>query len=89
LQADPHIGVRKLAKTFLSQRITTLNEMAMSNMVEPAARLRAIQQLSDIAGLNKDTGEKRQGGVAVQINLGSALGSSLGGYTHDSQVRVL
>lgn len=77
LQADPHIGVRKLAKTYLSQRVSTLNEMAMSNMVEPNSRLKAIEQLTRIAGLDRDTGEKKQGGVAVQINFGSALGSGL------------
>ncbi len=77
LQADPHIGVRKLAKTFLSQRITTLNEMAMSNMVEPNSRLKAIEQLTRIAGLDRDTGQQKQGGVAVQINFGPDMGRAL------------
>lgn len=78
LQADPHIGVRKLAKTYLAQRIKTLNEMAMSNMVEPAARLKSIELLNRIAGLERDSGEKKTGGVAVQINLGNVLGSTFG-----------
>lgn len=79
LQADPHIGVRKLAKTYLAQRIKTLNEMAMSNMVEPAARLKSIELLNRIAGLERDSGDKKAGGVAVQINLGNVLGSTFGG----------
>lgn len=79
LQADPHIGVRKLAKTYLAQRVSTLNDMAISNMIEPNSRLKAIEQLTRIAGLDRDSGEKKQGGVAVQINFGSVMG---GGLTH-------
>lgn len=73
LKADPHLGVRRMAKAFLVQRVATLNELASSNMIEPAARLRAIQQLSEIAGLHKNQEEKGKGGVAVQINFGSGL----------------
>lgn len=73
LKADPHLGVRRMAKAFLVQRVATLNELATSNMIEPAARLRAIQQLSEIAGLHKNQEEKGKGGVAVQINFGSGL----------------
>ena len=86
LQADPHIGVRKLAKTYLSQRVSTLNEMAMSNMVEPNSRIKCVDLLVRIAGLDRDSGEKRQGGVAVQINLGNMLGSSLGGASYQTIV---
>ena len=86
LQADPHIGVRKLAKTYLSQRVSTLNEMAMSNMIEPNSRIKCVDLLVRIAGLDRDSGEKRQGGVAVQINLGNMLGSSLGGASYQTIV---
>jgi hypothetical protein len=81
LQADPHIGVRRIAKAFLVNRVATLNELATSNMVEPNSRLKAIDLITRIAGLDKGSEEKKSGGVAVQINLGSALGSSLGGAT--------
>jgi len=77
LQADPHIGVRKLAKTYLAQRVATLNDMATSNMVEPNSRLKAVDLLVRIAGLDRDSGTRQAGGVAVQINLGNMLGSSL------------
>lgn len=80
LAADPHLGVRRMAKSFLIHRVSTLNELATSSMVEPNARLKAVDMLSRIAGLDKPTEEKSQGkgGVAVQINFGSALGANLG-----------
>lgn len=73
LQADPHLGVRRMAKSFLVQRVSTLNELATSPVVEPAVRLKAIDQLARIAGLDKATEEKKGGGVAVQINLGGNI----------------
>jgi predicted MFS family arabinose efflux permease len=60
--------------------------MAMSNMVEPNSRIKCVDLLVRIAGLDRDTGEKRQGGVAVQINLGNMLGSSLGGASYQTIV---
>jgi len=88
LQADPHIGMRRMAKAFLHHRIKTINDMATSDMVEPAVRLKAIDMLKQIAGLDKGTEDKKQGGVAVQINLGSALGSSLAGQPQEIQAFV-
>lgn len=86
MQADPHLGIRRLAKAHLSHRINTLNALATSDMVEPAARLKAIDMLTRIAGLDKNTEEKKSGGVAVQINFGGALGSSLANAAQEARV---
>lgn len=87
MAADPHLGIRRLAKMHLAARVGTLNTMATSDMVEPAARLKAIDMLTRIAGLDKHAEEKKNGGVAVQINFGGALGSTLSHL--DGDVRVI
>lgn len=86
MAADPHLGIRRLAKAHLSHRVNTLNAMATSEMVEPAARLKAIDMLTRIAGLDKHTEEKKGGGVAVQINFGGALGGALATAAQEARV---
>ena len=87
LKADPHLGVRRMAKAFLVQRVATLNELATSSLVEPAARLKSIDLLTKIAGLDKSNEEKGKGGVAVQINFGSGLpgAASFAAYELDNE----
>jgi hypothetical protein len=74
LKADPHIAARRIAKGFMMHRISTLNEMATSTMVEAAVRLKAIGMLADIAGVADPVDkEKKNMGVAVQINMGTGV----------------
>lgn len=78
LKGDPHLPVRRMAKAYLMQRLATVNELAVSDLVEPVARLKAINLLQEISGLNtKPDANAGRTGTTVQINFGAALGSLL------------
>lgn len=77
LRDDPHIGVRRLAKTHLAKRVNTLNSMAKSDLVEAKDRLNAIKLLAVLAGVDKISDKNGSSGPSININFGAALGARL------------
>jgi len=76
LSNDPNVGTKRMARAYLIESMPILGELARSQLVDPSARIKAVEKLAALSGA-LETPKESGAGVAVQINFGGAMGERI------------